>query len=177
MATATHILTLPFRLACSFRSSFVKNAPRFARRSVKRFPDNVEICTYCVWLIKELVKGGMIEKVRDDEGIFATSMVYGRYFSLESLRDSAEEVEGILLEGLDIRDIENQKLLRDKNQGRACGGGSCDDDLVLKILQEYPLFENERMLRRKREAAEEEEKRGEERKGAGEDEFEEEKVA
>ena len=119
----------------------------------------------------------MIEKVRDDEGIFATSMVYGRYFSLESLRDSAEEVEGILLEGLDIRDIENQKLLRDKNQGRACGGGSCDDDLVLKILQEYPLFENERMLRRKREAAEEEEKRGEERKGAGEDEFEEEKVA
>ena len=135
-----------------------KNGILMACDGVKRFPDNVEICTYTVWMLKELIRGGMIENVRDDEGIFAASMVYGRYYNNEPLKDSALEVEEKLLEGLEFSPL-NQKLLRDKNQGRACGGGSSDDVKVLQILREYPLYTNLRQQERLQREAEEAEER------------------
>ena len=132
---------------------------------VKRYPDNAEICTYCIWMLKELVRGGVVEQVRDDEGIFAASMVFGRYYNNEPLKDAALEVEELLLEGLEFNAL-NQKLIRDKNQGRACGGGSSDDKKVLKILEEYPLYTNLREKKRLQEEREreEEEEDEEERK-------------
>ncbi|GMH94314.1 hypothetical protein TrST_g2682 [Triparma strigata] len=107
-------------------------------KAVKKHTNNITVASYTVWLFKELYKAGLAEDVRRDEGLFAAGCVACRYYDNEDVRDAGIEVEALLMEGVDVETEAGRFYLRERDTGRAVGGGSCNDSLVIDILEKFP---------------------------------------
>merc|ERR1711871_1846726 len=96
---------------------------RKAAKAVKRHPNNIQIASYTVWMYKELCKAGLAEDVRREEGLFAAGLVACRFYDNEFARDAGREVEAMLMEGVDVETETGRFYLRERDEGRAVGGG------------------------------------------------------
>ena len=108
--------------------------------ALKKFSGMWEICQYLVWVFRELVFGKMKEEVKKGGGVFATSLVKERWYDNEQLKADAGVVEDMLCEDLRLGgSAEDIYYLKQRNMGRAVGGGSVDDDKVISVMDQHPL--------------------------------------
>mmetsp|Transcript_8908 Transcript_8908/g.18000 ORF Transcript_8908/g.18000 Transcript_8908/m.18000 type:complete len:500 (-) Transcript_8908:8-1507(-) len=127
-----------------------------AVKAGKRHNDSIKVHQYGIWLIRELVKCGMEEDCRMDQGLFLCGFVSRRYYDNEYIAEEAAKVEQLLMNGVDTETEEGRFWRREMEEGRATGGGSVDDPKVIKLLDEHPrgdrdtvFGENEKATRKK----------------------------
>ena len=99
--------------------------------------------------LSQLCKAGLAEDVRRDEGLFATGLVACRYYDNEFARDAGREVEAMLMEGVDVETETGRFYQRERDEGRAVGGGSMEDDKAMAIMEKYPRQERNEVLPKK----------------------------
>jgi hypothetical protein len=107
--------------------------------ALKRFTGMWEVSTYLVWLFRELVAGKMSEEVRKGGGVFACSLVKCRWYDNEQLMEDAGAVEDLLCNELDPHSVDGVYYLKQRDAGRAVGGGSMNDVEAMSVLDRNPF--------------------------------------
>lgn len=110
--------------------------------AVKRHMNSLSVARYSVWLMNELAVAGFAEDVRRAGGLWVLGMVSTRYFDNSMVSESAASTCNIVMESCPESHTEKGKIyLRDLRGGRAVGGGSVDEELVIKVTAKYEGWE------------------------------------